>query len=931
MNPLSPDDIAAALRDNDAAPLGRARAARAEQLVEAAAQTGDRPLTIRALQDLIQAYEFGGEGDKSLVPFARTLRMWDENPGDFDERTTHSLFWHFKWITGGMISHPNVPLATIREWLDEMGRRYAEHGHGTRAVHAQRYFVEEHIGNAEAAQAAFNAWIATDRDRMADCHACELNGQGHWHALNERYGEAIALWQPVLDGRLSCAEEPHRVLSKSLLPLLHLGRPGAARDNHLRGYRMARGNPNLRSAVARHIEFAALTGNEARGLEMLAEHVAWLTPADESPVDRLAFLEATALLLRRLRAAGRGDVPVPTGRGGTATVDDLLPRMEDELFAIAARYDARNGTSEVSDRARARLDQAALADYLPLGTRAEPLPDRPAPAPVATGTSLDELVAAAEALTLAHHLDAHQAWERVAQRGPVEAWVRARITESRAVKQAEDHHADPEAVRAGFLNAAEEYAALGDAGRSLANRARAALASGAEPDEWERMFAEAERLAQTGTPAADLSVVWQCRAWTLQRDPEGADDPVELERVLDKLEALAEGSTYRAAIAAFNRAQWLDEQGRSAEAVEKLEAAAEGFIAAEVPWRAALPLLALSGHSFAAGDNEAAERYARAGLAHAGSQPPQLSGQLAATVARACANRPDGTEDEIDHALLAAGRFDEAGEEFAPLAARARLLAGESMLRAGRAPAAVAVLETALPELVAHGDADDVVRARAVLGRALVNSGEPRAAAEAFLEAAAGTIDWPDQTAHASLAHDAGDALERAGLIDEAERAYGRAAELWSAVGNIALQVRATRAVAWVRTRTDEPDWLEATALLESAHDLLADATDPELRYEDAETQRQLAQMLYNRAEDDPDATIAERAATMADTAAAAFTELGETGRANAARFLAVDVEYELLDRPEAAKARLIALREAAAGDDSVVQRCDAYLRHLAQ
>ena len=29
-------------------------------------------------------------------------------------------------------------------------------------------------------------------------------------------------------------------------------------------------------SVGRHIEFCALTGNEARGLEILAEHQAWL-------------------------------------------------------------------------------------------------------------------------------------------------------------------------------------------------------------------------------------------------------------------------------------------------------------------------------------------------------------------------------------------------------------------------------------------------------------------------------------------------------------------------------------------------------------------------------------------------------------------------------------------------------------------------------
>jgi len=46
--PTTKSEISTALRENGEAPYGRARTAYAEQLVEAAVQTGDRPLTERA-------------------------------------------------------------------------------------------------------------------------------------------------------------------------------------------------------------------------------------------------------------------------------------------------------------------------------------------------------------------------------------------------------------------------------------------------------------------------------------------------------------------------------------------------------------------------------------------------------------------------------------------------------------------------------------------------------------------------------------------------------------------------------------------------------------------------------------------------------------------------------------------------------------------
>src|SRR5262249_47453563 len=149
---------------------------------------------------------------------------------------------------------------------------------------------------------------------------------------------------------------------------------------------------------------------------------------------RLSFLESVAILLRQLQRIGHGEMAVTSGPGESTAVDSLLRTVEDEIFAIAARYDERNGTTAVSDRARARLDRMPLLDQLSLGPRAVLLPAAPPSPSAEPGRSIVELVAAAEALEATRHPHARQAWQRVAESSaPLEPRVRARIVTSEAL------------------------------------------------------------------------------------------------------------------------------------------------------------------------------------------------------------------------------------------------------------------------------------------------------------------------------------------------------------------------------------------------------------------------------------------------------------------------------------------------------------------
>ncbi|MGV9451402.1 tetratricopeptide repeat protein [Streptomyces sp. NPDC003635] len=945
------DALRLAMAENAEQPEGQARNARAEHLVAEAEKLNIPLAVIEALGHQLTVYNYSSEKDKMFVPFARLLRMWDERPEDFDEYEAHSLHWVFKWMTSGMLDQPHVPLASIEKWLGEMEHRYRLAGHSERAVRSSEFSVAAHIGDVERAERAYSAWLAADRDSMADCHACELHGQGWWQAERGRDERALELWAPVLEGEFTCAHEPHTALASSLTSLLRLGRVDEARAHHLRGFRLVRPMESMRGAYADHVEFCALTGNEARGLELLAERPAYFTDTGH-PRSRLEFLSVVTLLMERLTGLGHGGQRVPGPAGRSWTARELAAHARAEALELAGRFDLRNGTSHISESARARMAQEPLVERLPLGVRSTRPTVAPAAVPVPEVPAQDESVEAelptllAEARRLSDTLqpNAVEAWAAVARAAEgveLDARDRAEIIDHRAMELG------PEGAEL-FERAAELYAEAGDPGEALAAHTRAAyvralsgrleeaLAQVAEP--YDRVLA---LYAEEGTGLRQTAAVLMGRARVLMRQVHEADEPVDpavagaAEAAAREVRALVEGRTgddvrlaSRAAEAQAMLAELAALSGDVEAAAGLFARAAAGFVGAGLPWFAVEYEARLAGLAHHLGDMAEAERALRAALEHGGPhlEPPGRA-QLHLQLAEVLGGR-GRSEEAAEHALEAAHWADEAGEG-PTLGAWARHQLGGFLLRQGRWAEAAEVLESALPDLSAetHGDGA-VVQTQWWLGDCLSELGEHREAAERRLQAAEIARHWPEQHDHATLAHLAAESLGQAGLHEEADRAYARAGDLWRELGNVHGLVRSLRARAWLALRVedgaDEARELMAAAVRECEAALDA-APDEEARTrltaELGHTHRQFGDLLArSAAEDAADESIRaalDDALGRMTRAVTVFAELGEdglharTGAELAAGWLAAD-----LGRPAEAAARARAVLAAYADAD---------------
>ncbi|MFI6807150.1 tetratricopeptide repeat protein [Streptomyces luteogriseus] len=934
------DALREAMAENSGQPEGPARNTRAEELLTAAEKLNVPLAVIEALGHQLKVYNYSSEKGKMFVPFARLLRMWDERPEDFDEYETHSLHWVFKWVSSGMLDQPHIPLASIEKWLGEMEHRYRLAGHSERAVRGAEHSVAAHIGDVARAERAYAAWLAADRDGMADCHACELHGQGWWQAERGRDAEALELWRPVLEGEYACAHEPHTALASSLVPLLRLGRLDEARACHLRGFRLVRAMESMRGAYADHVEFCALTGNEARGLELLAERPAYFTD-DGQPRSRLDFMSVVALLMDRLIVLGLGDRQVPGPAGREWTARELAAHARGEALALAARFDERNGTAHVSERARARMARQPLVERLPLGVRSvRPAPPpAPAAAPAAVTGQPDLPALLAEARRLSDHL----------RPNAVEAWAAAAAAAEGTELDPRDRAemADHEAMALGpagtelFERAAGLYAEAGDPGEALAARARGAYvralagdvdgAAAAVTGLYDEVLA---LYAADGTGMRQTASVVMSRARILTRRAHGGEGEgavlAEAEAAVREVLALVGGRTGEDVRLAARVAEAQAMLGELAGLSGDLETAAKlfargaaAFVAAGLPWFAVEYEARLASLAHHLGDMAEAERALRAALEHGG---PQLEApgraQLHLQLAEVVGGRGEAVE-AARHALEAAHWADEAGES-ATLGAWARQQLGGFLLRQGRWAEAAEVLESALPDLTAqtHGDGA-LVQTQWWLGDCLSELGEHRAAAERRLQAAEIARHWPEQHDHATLAHLAGESLGQAGLAAEADQAYARAGDLWRSLGNTHGLVRSLRARAWLVLRAKDG--------LGEARDLMAEAvreceTSREATHDEEARQQLVAELGHTHGqfgdllarsavEDTEDASVRdlfEEALAQVVLSAEVFASLGDaalhsrTGAELAAGRLEAD-----LGRPDEAAARARAVLAA--------------------
>ncbi|MBP2411848.1 hypothetical protein JOF48_000647 [Arthrobacter stackebrandtii] len=346
-----------------------------------AVEQGDESGEYRVRLQLGNNAQMTGDTDRLLSNFAWCLAKHDEDPVRFPNEPDpgSDLMWQFKWMVGALGADPQFSTEQIDAVMADMDAHYRRAGLGLSGVATARFESAFQNGHLDQARTAFETVQSTSRDEYSHCDACVRSVAMDYHFSTGEVDRGIAEFTEIMEGGLSCAEEPENAMSTALVPLLRKGDVEGLASLHRRSYRDARGNADNIGIIANHIAFCAITGNEARGLALAERHLAWLAHDVLSHRSHMGFLTAVALLLDKVDAAGHGDIPVRGSgsalltpffgqRSGDLTAVELAPLCWAAADALAADFDTRNGNDWHARLVAARREMAAESHELSLGT-----------------------------------------------------------------------------------------------------------------------------------------------------------------------------------------------------------------------------------------------------------------------------------------------------------------------------------------------------------------------------------------------------------------------------------------------------------------------------------------------------------------------------------------------------------------------------------
>lgn len=358
-------EIAELMEQAEDAPDGSETVTLIEAALALAQQLGDERQEYDVRMELISALYYLDGAERTMLHFAWCLNYHDAHRDDFDWSDDYDLMWKYKWVLNAALQFPQIPLARVRALNADYAERVRAFGAGARTLPYEELALAEHLGDREAAQAAYPRWQYTPRDMLSDCEACEAHSMVTYQAFMGRDERALEAARPILSGEETCAHVPHITHTALLAPLVRLGRWEEAQEQCALAAPLVRGESSLIAAQAEVLAYLALT-DRARAGRWYARHTgpALTTP---EPLAALGWHAAAATYFQVLagrQASVRLSLPqtVPLYRpDGVYQPAELADWHGAQARTLARRFDARAGNSYRMDDLAQRLGMAALA------------------------------------------------------------------------------------------------------------------------------------------------------------------------------------------------------------------------------------------------------------------------------------------------------------------------------------------------------------------------------------------------------------------------------------------------------------------------------------------------------------------------------------------------------------------------------------------
>ena len=339
--------------DADDLPDGLPKVKLLEQAVREADLGGWEEGGFDIRMDLMTAAVFSGASERLLAAFSWCLGKTDEHPERYDDG---DLLWQYKWAISSAQHFPGISIEQINNMLDDFSQRLRKHGYALRPAVGLRMRLQQEVGNLEEANELAKQAMALERDDMADCEACEINHRVSLACERGEHAIAMKTAEPLLSGKLSCAEIPHETYPELLISALRNGDMELAKRLHIKGYRLIyRGSDFLR-ALGMNAIYLARVRDTKKGLDLIQKHIGWALESLEAS-SRQGFFTGALALARTALKSGSASLPIQLPRNHPAAAKDdpgkcdlraFVSWLESEIDSTVSAFDQRNGTNHAS-------------------------------------------------------------------------------------------------------------------------------------------------------------------------------------------------------------------------------------------------------------------------------------------------------------------------------------------------------------------------------------------------------------------------------------------------------------------------------------------------------------------------------------------------------------------------------------------------------
>lgn len=160
-----------------------------------------------------------GNAYQAIILFPEYVAYFEDNP-DYQDEYNHDLMWTYKWIIGNVQDFYQIPLTQIenifvqyRDFCQRFNYNLRTYYDGICGFIIPQMGIDGKFCGLTAKQ-AHDEMMKCKRDDLSDCIACETAAEtGYLIDMKEDIEKVIKKAQPLIDGKMTCAEQPHCVFA----------------------------------------------------------------------------------------------------------------------------------------------------------------------------------------------------------------------------------------------------------------------------------------------------------------------------------------------------------------------------------------------------------------------------------------------------------------------------------------------------------------------------------------------------------------------------------------------------------------------------------------------------------------------------------------------------------------------------------------------